>query len=321
MQTRRFATYAWGVVGFNILVILWGAFVRATGSGAGCGSHWPLCNGEVLPRTDQIETLIEFSHRLTSGVAMLLVFGLIPFAWRVFPRGHLVRKMAVVSTAFIILEALLGAALVLLEYVALNASIARAYWMAGHLVNTFLLLAVLTLTAWWGGGAPPIRLRGQPGLVLISLMVALLGMLILGASGAITALGDTLVLKAGLTPETSPVVATLVELRILHPLIAFGVGGLILFAVITVRSQRPSPLVTRLSTWLLATYVIQLLLGALNVVLKAPVAMQLTHLLVSDIIWILLVLLAAQALAVQSVVNVTTPSRSPASALRVTGGD
>jgi heme A synthase len=321
MQTRRFAIYAWGVVGYNLLVILWGAFVRATGSGAGCGSHWPLCNGEIIPRADQIETLIEFSHRLTSGVALLLVFALIPFAWRTFPKGHRVRKMAVISVAFIILEALLGAALVLLEYVAHNASIARAYWMAGHLINTFLLLAVLTLTAWWGGGAPGIRLRGQPLGLIVSLTAALVGMLILGASGGITALGDTLVFQAGLTPETSPVVATLVELRIFHPLIAFAVGGLILVAALIVRSRRPSPLVTRLTNGLLVFYVLQLILGAINVVLKAPVAMQLTHLLVSDIIWILLVLLAAQALAVEAEAPAVPRAHATTPALGATGDD
>ncbi len=193
--------------------------------------------------------------------------------------------------------------------------------MAGHLINTFLLLAVLTLTAWWGGGAAGIRLRGQPALLLGSLTAALVGMLILGASGGITALGDTLVLQAGLTPESSPVVATLVDLRIFHPLIAFGVGGLILWAGLTVRSRRPALIVTRLTTGLLALFVLQLLLGAVNVVLKAPVAMQLTHLLVSDLIWILLVLLAAQALAVESVAPEETHAQPVAPVLRATGSD
>lgn len=321
MQTRRFATYAWGVVGYNVLVILWGAFVRATGSGAGCGSHWPLCNGVMIPRAEQVETLIEFSHRLTSGLALLAVFALIPLAWRAFPRGHRVRKLAVISVIFIIVEALLGAGLVLLEYVAHNASIARAYWMAGHLINTFLLLAVLTLTAWWGGNAPGIRLRGQPPLLVGTLAAALVGMLILGASGGVTALGDTLVLQAGLTPESSPVVATLVELRIFHPVIAFAVGGLILLAAMTVRSRRPSPQVTRITTWLLAAYVLQLMLGAINVVLKAPVFMQIAHLLVSDILWILLVVLAAQGLAKEAAAPIAPRNQPAAPALRATGGD
>jgi heme A synthase len=298
MPIRRFAAYAWGVLVYNVLVIVWGAYVRATGSGAGCGSHWPLCNGEVLPRAPQIETIIEFSHRTTSGLALLVVVALVPLAWRTFGPGHRVWVMSWVSLGFIILEALLGAGLVLLEYVAENTSIARAYWVAGHLINTFLLLAVLTITAWWGGGAPPIRLRQQPGLLIGSIAAALVGMLILGASGGITALGDTLLLTAGITPEESPLVATLVDLRIYHPLLAFVVGGLNLLAVYVARLLRPSPAITRLGWILGGVYVLQLIIGALNVALKAPVAIQLIHLLISDTIWITLVLLAMNALAV-----------------------
>jgi len=312
MQTRRFTTYAWGVLGYNLLVIIWGAFVRATGSGAGCGSHWPLCNGEVLPRAPQIETLIEFSHRVTSGVALLLVFALIPLAWRAFPRGHRVRKMAVISVIFIIIEALLGAALVLLEYVADNASIARAYWMAGHLVNTFLLVAVLTLTAWWGSSQATSRLRSQPASLLWALGGALVGTLILGASGGITALGDTLVYTAGITPEESPVVALLVDLRIFHPLIAFIVGGLIAVAAWVARRHRPSPLVQRLTVIVGALYVAQLIIGAFNVALKAPVAMQMIHLLMSDLIWIGLVLLTVNALVVEETAPQPTATTSAA---------
>jgi heme a synthase len=309
MQIRRFAAFAWGVLIYNVLVIAWGAFVRATGSGAGCGSHWPLCNGEVLPRAPQLETIIEFSHRASSGVALLLVAALVPLAWRTFGRGHRVRVMALVSLGFILFEALLGAGLVLLEYVAEDTSVARAYWVAGHLVNTFLLLGVLTLTAWWGGGAPPIRLRQQPGILLGTLAAALVGMLVLGASGGITALGDTLHLTAGITPEESPLVATLVDLRSYHPLLALVVGGLILLATFTARNLRPSPAVTRLSWTLIAFFCGQLIIGAFNVVLKAPVAMQLIHLVVSDAIWIALVLLTANALAVeQTAVAENTPT-------------
>ena len=144
-MNKRFSTFAWGVLGFNVLVIIWGAFVRATGSGAGCGSHWPLCNGELVPRAPQVETLIEFSHRITSGIALLGVVALLIWAMRSFPRGHHVRKAAGASMFFMVTEALVGAGLVPFEYVAHNVSIARAYWMAGHLTNTFLLLAALTL--------------------------------------------------------------------------------------------------------------------------------------------------------------------------------
>ena len=97
---RRFSLYAWGVVVWNLFVIVWGAAVRATGSGAGCGSHWPLCNGEVVPRAPEIATIIEFTHRITSGLALLSVAALVYLAWKWFPKGHLARKASLISLIF-----------------------------------------------------------------------------------------------------------------------------------------------------------------------------------------------------------------------------
>lgn len=293
---RRFARYAWGVVLLNIVVIVWGAFVRATGSGAGCGDNWPLCQGEVIPRPESIETVIEFSHRVTSGLALIAVVVLLIWALRAFPKGSVVRKGAVASMIFMILEALIGAALVLLEYVAFNVSVGRAIWMGGHLINTFLLMAALTLTAWWGQGGQPLRLRNQ-GAVGWTLLGAVVGMLVLGVSGAITALGDTLVLTGGISPAENALVATLVELRIFHPLIAFVVGALVGLAAWVAMKQRPGQTTQRLGRTIIALYVVQLLVGSLNVALKAPVWLQLVHLAITTTIWILLVMLAAKALA------------------------
>ena len=159
MKLKRFAKYAWFVLIFNLGVILWGAYVRATGSGAGCGSHWPLCNGEVIPRSDQIETLVEFTHRLSSGVAFLLVAGMLVWAWRIYPKGHRVRRGAIFSMFFMITEALVGAGLVLFELVAEDTSTARALSISVHLVNTFVLLACITLTAWWATGGNAVKIN------------------------------------------------------------------------------------------------------------------------------------------------------------------
>src|SRR5262245_31581437 len=186
---KAFIRFAWLTLGITIVVIVWGAVVRATGSGAGCGSHWPLCNGQVVPRSPTAETLIELAHRVTSGLALVLVVGLVVGAWRLFPRGHPVRRSAGAAGILMVLEALIGAGLVLLELVAQNTSVARAWWMAGHLVNTFLLVAALTLAAWYATRGEAPRLRGN-GRLAGALGFALAGSLVLGVSGAVTALGD-----------------------------------------------------------------------------------------------------------------------------------
>src|ERR1700682_2434048 len=113
---KPFARYAWAVVAYNVAVVLWGAYVRATGSGAGCGNHWPLCNGAALPVSPSLGTIIEFTHRATSGIDLALVALLVVWAFRAFARGHPVRLGATLSAIFLMSEALLGAALVLLEH-------------------------------------------------------------------------------------------------------------------------------------------------------------------------------------------------------------
>jgi heme A synthase len=296
-RNQRFLRFAWGVLGLNILVIVWGAFVRATGSGAGCGSHWPLCNGEVIPQPQQIETLIEFSHRITSGIALLAVLALVIWGFRAYPKGHSVRKGVVWTGFFMILEALIGAALVLLEYTAFNVSVGRAIWMAGHLINTFLLLAALVLTIWWAQGGGRIRLGGH-GVVSVTYWLLVAGMLVLGSSGAITALGDTLTITGGLSPQEYPLVATLVELRILHPIIAFVVFGLVLLAVWTAnRGGKANAEMHRYGQALIILFIVQLMLGALNVQLRAPVWLQLVHLLFTSVIWIIVVFFGAATLS------------------------
>lgn len=302
LQTVR--RVAWGVLGYTILVILWGAFVRASGSGAGCGDHWPLCNGEVIPTAPTFNTVVEFGHRVTSGLALPAVLLLAWVAFRRFPAGSPVRTGAVASVAFMVLEAAIGAGLVLFEYVAYNPSIARAVWMAAHLTNTFLLLGALTLTAWWAeGGAVP-RWRWSRRDVLIGLSVV--STIVLGAGGAVTALGDTLVLGGGLDPATDPVVATLVAARVFHPTMAFVV--LAILAATVAASRTAGPRVTTMGMGVLGLFVGQMALGALNVWLMAPVWMQIVHLLVTDIIWIGLVIFAAEALAAPDRVEADEPA-------------
>lgn len=300
-SNHRFTLFAWGVLAFNLFVVLWGAYVRATGSGAGCGAHWPLCNGEVLPQDPQIETMIELFHRLTSGVALLLVIGLLVWARRIFPKGHPARMGAGLSMFFIITESLVGAMLVLFEWVAFNQSVERVISVSVHLVNTFLLVGSLALTAWWAGGQPAPRLRGQPRWLTFGLAVAFLGMFLLGVSGAITALGDTLFpsgsLAEGIAQDFMPTAHFLVRLRVYHPILAILVGMLLAFFGLVLYGVTENRRTRLLSLGLVLLFGVQLLAGLINLILLAPVTMQIIHLFLADLVWLNLVLLAAHLLA------------------------
>ena len=303
MQLTRYAKFAWGVLGYNLLVILWGAYVRATGSGAGCGSHWPLCNGEVIPENPGLATLIEFTHRLMSGAALLLVVALFIWGFRSYTKGHPVRMNAGLSLVFILTEALVGAGLVLFEYVAADASVGRAISIVIHLLNTFMLLAALSLTAWWASGGQSIQLRGStPTFILLG--VGILGTLLVGASGALAALGDTLFpaqsLLQGIQEELSPTSHFLLRLRILHPMISIIVGIYLILSIGFINIRKNSKTSRRLARYVTVIVTIQLAAGFINVLLLAPVWMQIVHLLLADLVWIGLTLFSASVLAVKS---------------------
>jgi heme A synthase len=296
----KLARYAWSVLAWNVVVILWGAYVRATGSGAGCGAHWPLCNGEVVPRAPDTEMLIEFSHRLSSGLALVAVVVLAVWVWRTVAAGHPARRAALASLAFIIVEALLGAGLVLFRLVAQDESLARAMVMPLHLANTLILLLCLTLTAHFLSGGAPVAIsgRGRTFGFLLALLVLMIGV---GKTGAIAALGDTLYpatsFLQGLQADLSPTSALLLRLRILHPALGVAVGALLVFGAPAVPLAPADRRGRGARRAVVTLAVFQVLLGFANVWLLAPVWMQLTHLLVADLIWIALVVLAASALA------------------------
>ncbi len=299
MTRERFTTYAWTALGANLLVILWGAFVRATGSGAGCGSNWPTCNGEIIPRAPTLQTLIEFTHRATSGIALLMVVALLIFAWRTYPAAHRVRRGALWSMIFMLGEAAIGAGIVLFELVADNESMARALFMGVHLGNTFLLLAALALTAWWAGGGSKVDLAGQ-GRKLRLAATALAATLLMAVSGAVAALGDTLFpatsLGEAIRQDLSPTSHILIQLRVSHPLIAVLTSLLLIYYIGTVRRQG-SPQARRFANLLNVAIFVQLIAGATNILLLAPIWMQLVHLLLADLLWVLLILTCAAVLA------------------------
>lgn len=287
--------FAWFVVAYNAAVIVWGAYVRATGSGAGCGSHWPLCNGEFLPTTLQTQTVIEFTHRVTSGVSLVLVAILLIWCWRRTAKGDWPRWSAVAAAVLLFNEALLGALLVLVDHLGgLDRSTAHALFLCLHFGNTLFLLAALALTARWvsSGGRRFSAVR-TPYLT-IATGLGLVSVMVIGMTGSLASLGDTLFpadsLRHAVVQDFSSSSHILLRLRVLHP-IAAVIGSIYVLWLLQAfwRKQERSP-------WMPVALTAQIALGIMNVILLTPVWLQMTHLLVAEMFWILLVLASADQL-------------------------
>ena len=290
------ARTAWLVLVYNLGVIAWGAYVRATGSGAGCGAHWPLCDGRIIPRSLGVATVIEYSHRITSGLALLSVLALLWWVRKSMPPGHPARRGALMTVVFMLTEAGVGAGLVLFELVADNASMARALFMAVHLTNTFVLIAWLALTAWWLSGGEAMTPTATPGRAT-AVAGLLAAVIVVGVSGAIAALGDTLfpsrTLAEALAADLSPTSHLLLRLRMLHPALAIATAALLAITAPWLARRDGTLPAARLGRGVAVLAMTQLLAGVVNVMLLAPVWMQLLHLLLADALWIALVLLGA----------------------------
>lgn len=295
MPSARFSRFAWFFVAYLILVILFGAWVRIAGAGAGCGNHWPMCNGEVIPQAPEAKTIIEFTHRVTSGLCGVLVLVLVGWARRI---GRGVFYASLATLFFILVESFIGAVLVKKELVAGDTSVSRAIVISLHLVNTMLLTAAAATVAWWASRGPA-RLprlsisRGMLAAVLVALVLT-------SVTGAVTALGDTLFPKqpaldgsliASVRGDLSVGQHFLVRLRILHPLVAVVSAMVVLAVSLGLRRQvkggEPghSRLVRLLKSWQHAV-LFQLVLGVVNIMLAAPGWMQIIHLLMAQALWL-----------------------------------
>ena len=293
----RFERFGRVVLGYNIFVILWGAWVRASGSGAGCGDHWPLCDGALSPATPALTTLIELFHRGTSGVALVLVLILFLYARRIFPRTHPARRAAAASFVLISIESLIGALIVLAGLFGDNASLVRAATVGAHFVNTLILLAALTGVLLFARGARPIVLRPLDR-TRVLLLIGVVGWLALGATGAVGALSRTLypsnTLAEALAKEYAPDAPLLLRLRSLHIVVAVAMGAyLSLLAVYFARRRRESTV--RLAVVIVALFFAQCMLGMLNILFVVPTPiLQLSHLLMTDVLWIAFVVMAVR---------------------------
>jgi heme A synthase len=289
VSPSRFRRFAWTVLIYAILVIVWGAVVRATSSGAGCGAHWPLCNGEVIPLAPTLKTIVEFAHRATSGLILIMTVLLLWMAVKTFPAGHTARRAATWSLVFVIVEALIGAGIVLLRLVEDNASLARAIYIACHLTNTLILVGCYT---WTIVAAEPAAISWTPAKAIRWerwMRAALLGVIIVAAAGAVVALGDTLfpnkTLAEGFAADRDPSAHFLIRLRMWHPAFAVLVSALLI--TIVVRSDAMDEPALRSPARVLIWLVIaQVALGAGNLLTLAPLPLQMAHLLVSNLLWV-----------------------------------
>ncbi|MGH8874623.1 MAG: COX15/CtaA family protein [Acidimicrobiia bacterium] len=293
-MTRALVRYAWIVLAWNVVVILLGATVRATGSGAGCGPSWPTCHGQLIPPVLEGATAWEFSHRAASGLALLLVAWLALWVRRASPAGHPARLGAMLSVVAIVVEALIGAGLVLFEWVADDVSVARVVSVPLHLVNTLFLLGALTLTAYWVLGGMPLRPSHHKGLARL-LIWGVLGMVLVAATGAVTALADTLFpaesIRQGLAQDLSSTEHFLTRWRVAHPVVAAGVGGFLVWLALRRGAGHPAALAV-------VTLVgLQMLMGLVNLALLTPLWAQLVHLALADALWVAYVWMAARLLA------------------------
>jgi heme a synthase len=295
MPSRALRWYAWGVVAYNVFVILDGALVRATGSGNGCGDHWPLCNGEIVQQHPKITTVIEYAHRATSGIAFLAAVVLLIWTFRGTVKRHLARVAAVFSLIFIFNEALIGALLVLLGMTANNQSPTRAFYLALHLTNTLLMLAAMALTAHFlsrrrGFMRGSVELHGM-GLALTGIVAVILT----GVTGSLAALADTLhpehSLRAAMAEDFSSHSSWLIRIRWVHPVMSL-IAGLILLEFI-LRATRHQ-VHHRMAAGLIGLLLLQYGLGGTDLALLTPLTMQILHLLGADLLWIVLVVLVAR---------------------------
>jgi heme a synthase len=292
---RRFA---WAVLAYFIATILWGTIVRATGSGAGCGDHWPLCNGTVIQPSPTLQTKIELTHRITAALDLIFVLGLLVWTWRKTIAGHLARWAAAASVFFTLTEAVLGALLVKLGLTAQSRSPLRAPFLALHLSNTLLLVAALAMAAHFLGRKAGFRWRDIRISAPVGTTIGMIAMMAVGVTGSMAALGDTLfpaaTLGDSLTQDFSADSNWLLRWRWTHPAIAvFASIFLIWLLVRAARRSRPWDN-RKLATVVVVLLAAQYLLGALDVWLLAPVWMQVIHLLAADVLWTALVVLTAR---------------------------
>lgn len=303
-KTSAFAKYAWFALGYNVLVIVWGVFLRASRSGDGCGQFWLTCNGELIPSAPQFKTVIELSHRMTTAIDGFVMLILLGWAIRLYlsNRSTQTRRIlygAIGSFIFVITEAAVGAGLVLTGNVAEAVTDARPLWAMGHLINTFILLTFLTLTAWFATRERSPRL-GSDARTTLLITLGVVALLLVGLSGSLAALSNMLfpsqTLAEGMAKDFSATSNMILRLRLSHPILSILAAVYLIFLSGWLKAKSPDPNVAWWSNAVSLLVVGQVIFGGATLLTLGPIVMQLGHLLLADAVWIAFVLLVASHL-------------------------
>ena len=304
-KMSAFAKYAWFTLGYNVLVIVWGVFLRASRSGDGCGQFWLTCNGELIPSAPQFKTIIEFSHRMTTAIDGFVMLILLGWAVKIFfgdrsTQSRQVLYAAIGSFIFVITEAAVGAGLVLTGNVAEAVTDVRPLWAMGHLINTFVLLTFLTLTAWFAAKERRISFKVDPKTATL-VALGILGLLTVGLSGSLAALSNMLFpsqsLAEGIAKDFAATSDVILRLRLSHPIVSILTSVYVIFLAGWLKAKKPDN--ADLAWWskIVSLLVIaQVIFGGATLLTLGPIVMQLGHLLLADIMWISFVMLIANFL-------------------------
>jgi len=282
-MTKRFVTLAWTAAAAAYLLVVLGAVVRISGSGMGCGDHWPLCNGHLFPPLSDIPTVIEWSHRLVAAVVSVLVVGLALLGWR--GAGSLepgARAAAYIAVALLVVQVLLGA-------VTVKTGLTPVLVIL-HLVTAMLLLASLIAAA----RAPrlPTSDTWLPlGLTFITVLF--------GAAtanlGAMSSCGGFPLCNGQLIPTAGP----LAWVQWIHRLLAYTLLGYVIWWM-----SRDA----RRAGWLVGIVLLQITIAATMIGLGFPSALQVAHVAVGAAVW--------AAIVIAAVRPATTPAVAASASLR-----
>lgn len=290
----------WLTLVYTLLVIVWGAWVRISHSGDGCGASWPLCHGQFIPRAAEGKTWIEYTHRFMSGIYGLLILGLTVWIHRRPEASGPLRFWMKLTLVFTVTEALLGAKLVLFGLVGSNDTPYRALVMALHFLNSLFLTGSLTIAALFAEArewarVPWSEIRGLSPRLLRRIPTGTVGLFwLLGLTGTVASLSNTLYptesLLTGLMADLDPNSHYLVRLRGLHPTLGVfaGVGMTVFFYLASEMLNESQPRLARRSFLLSIGVALTVIAGSLNLLLHAPVALRLLHLALAHGLWILI---------------------------------